>query len=132
MLEESTDAGAAAGTPGTRIDWRTGKTMVQRDDAFWHEHERRRLELGTSVPQYCASNGLALSTYRHRVHGRKRASRQAEAPPSPTSSRPAFVAVTSPRTDAAATIEIELEGMTMRLCGAVAERVLDRVMERLA
>ncbi|MEJ8850170.1 hypothetical protein [Variovorax rhizosphaerae] len=26
-----------------RVDWRTGLTMVQNDEAVWRDHERRRL-----------------------------------------------------------------------------------------
>jgi hypothetical protein len=43
---------------------------VQRDNAFWLEHERRRVDLGQSARQYCAANGLALSKYRLRVNGK--------------------------------------------------------------
>jgi hypothetical protein len=50
---------------------RNGKPMLCRDAAFWQEHERRRLESGLSVPQYCKANGLALSTYRHRIKGQR-------------------------------------------------------------
>ena len=118
--------------PGTRIDWRTGKPMVQRDDAFWREQERRRAELGMSVPQYCEANGLALSTYRHRVNGKKRTAAKAPATSSTTAASPAFVAVAAPAADATAAVEIVVEGMTMRLRGAAAERVLARVLDRLA
>lgn len=51
--------------------------MVQHDDVFWHDHEQRRVEQGVSMPQYCAANGLALSTYRHRVNGKPRSSARA-------------------------------------------------------
>lgn len=119
---------------GTRIDWRTGKPMVQRDEAFWREHERRRVELGMGVRRYCDANGLALSTYRHRVNGKKCRSAKAPAASSTTATSPAFLAVTAPPAAdaAAAVLEIAVEGMTMRLRGAAAERVLARVMDRLA
>lgn len=123
------------GEAAVRIDWRTGQPMVQHDDAFWCGHERRRIEQGLSVPQYCAANALALSTYRHRVSGKKRAR---TASPGPSSSReragtPAFVAVAPPRPEAAAAVvEITLEGMTLRLHGEAADRVLDQVLGRLA
>ena len=65
---EPTEAQIAK-APAQRIDWRTGKPMPQHDDAFWQDHDRRRREAGLSVPQYCTEHGLALSTYRHRVHG---------------------------------------------------------------
>jgi len=123
MLEEA--RGDEGHQPAVRVDRRSGKPTVQRDDAFWCEHERRRVELGQSARQYCAANGLALSTYRLRVKGQKRASGN-------PSAAPTFVAVTSSG-EAAAAIEIVLEGgTTMRLCGSAAERVLARVMERLA
>ena len=60
---EPTEAQIAK-APAQRIDWRTGKPMPQRDDAFWQDHDSRRREAGLSVPQYCAEHGLALSTYR--------------------------------------------------------------------
>jgi hypothetical protein len=130
MLEEARESGDEGHRPAVRVDRRSGKPTVQRDDAFWREHERRRVELGQSARQYCAANGLALSTYRLRVNGKKRAGGKPS--DAPRSMSPTFVAVTSPG-DAAATIEITLEGgMMMRLCGSAAERVLARVMERLA
>lgn len=130
MLEEARGLTDEARQPGVRIDWRTGKPMVQHDDAFWREHDRRRLELGMSTRQYCAANGLAVSTYRLRLNGQKRKS--AKTASLPATSSPAFVAVTPPPVEATAVIEIALEGMTMRLGGSAAERVLARVMERLA
>jgi len=130
MSEEVRGSSDEAGQSGVRIDWRSGKPMVQHDEAFWREHERRRLELGMSARQYCAVNGLALSTYRLRLNGQKRKS--AKTGSSSASSSPSFVAVTPPPAEAAAVIEIALEGMTVRLCGSAAERVLARVMERLA
>jgi hypothetical protein len=123
------------GEAAVRIDWRTGRPMIQHDDAFWCGHERRRIEQGLSVPQYCAANALALSTYRHRVSGKKRA-RTASLGPSSSpdcAETPAFVAVTPPRQAAsAAAVEVTLEGMTLRLHGEAADRVLDQVVGRLA
>ena len=114
------------------MDWRTGQPMVQHDDAFWRDHEQRRVEQGVSMPQYCAANGLALSTYRHRVNGKKRSSaRPGAAKPTPSRSA-AFVPVSTPRPEAAALVEIALEGMTLRLSGEAAERVLAGVMARFA
>ena len=134
VVEESVGESERGGA-AVRIDWRTGQPMVQHDDAFWCGHERRRIEQGLSVPQYCAANALALSTYRHRVSGKKRA-RTASLGRSSSRERaetPAFVAVTPPRPEAAAAaVEITLEGMTLRLHGEAADRVLARVMERLA
>lgn len=128
MSQEARGSTDEARQPGVRIDWRTGKPMVQHDDAFWREHERRRLEPGMGTSQYCAANGLAVSTYRLRLKGQKRKSEKAAS----SSASPAFVAVTAPPAEAAAVIEIALQDMTMRLCGSAAERVLARVMERLA
>ncbi|MGJ7511971.1 IS66 family insertion sequence element accessory protein TnpA [Variovorax sp. GT1P44] len=113
-----------------RVDWRTGQAMVQHDDAFWRDHEQRRLEQGLSVRQYCVANALALSTYRHRVTGKKRSRAK---PANSVPQQPgAFVAVSAPRPAVAALVEIALEGMTLRLSGEAAERVLAGVMARLA
>jgi hypothetical protein len=46
MLEEARESIAEARTTGARVDWRTGKPLVQHDAAYWREHEHRRLELG--------------------------------------------------------------------------------------
>lgn len=134
VVEESVGE-SERGEAAVRIDWRTGRPMVQHDDAFWCGHERRRIEQGLSVPQYCAANALALSTYRHRVSGKKRARAASQGR---SSSREhvgtaAFVAVAPPRPEAAAAVvEITLEGMTLRLHGEAADRVLDQVVGRLA
>jgi hypothetical protein len=114
------------------VDWRTGQPMVQHDEAFWRDHEQRRLSRGLSVPQYCAANGLALSTFRHRVNGKKRGSAKPTAASSMTPRAPAFVAVSTSRPSATEALEIVLEGMTLRLRGEAAERVLAGVMARLA
>jgi hypothetical protein len=132
MTNEAREANEAAVPPGVRLDWRTGQPMLQHDDAFWRDHEQRRLEQGLSVPQYCAANGLALSTFRHRVNGKKRTSATPRpAKPAP-SQPPAFVAVSTPRPASAALVEVALEGMTLRLSGEAADRVLASVMARLA
>ena len=122
-----------AGAPQrVRVDWRTGQPMVQHDEAFWRDHEQRRLEQGVSVRQYCSANALALSTYRHRVSGKKRSSASAVTA-KPTPSRPAaFVPVSTARAEVAALVEVALEGMTLRLSGEAAERVLASVVARLA
>jgi hypothetical protein len=70
-MERETMPAGRNGAPKRRVDWRTGKPMLCRDAAFWQEHERWRLESGMSVPQYCKTNGLALSTYRHRIKGQR-------------------------------------------------------------
>lgn len=124
---EPTEAQIAK-APAQRIDWRTGKPLPQRDDAFWQDHDSRRREAGLSVPQYCAEHGLALSTYRHRVYGRKRkAADSATAAHTPRSA--SFVELKLPA-EARSAVEITLDGMTVRLQGA-AERVLARVLARL-
>jgi hypothetical protein len=130
-----------------RVDWRTGKAMVERGDAFWQEHERQRLETGMSVPQYCLAHELALSTYRHRVSGRRRgvntaATATTVAATIATTARKAasFVALSAPVASRAAataaqgneSLEVSLGGMTLRLQGEAAVRVLERVMARLA
>ncbi|WP_332292590.1 hypothetical protein [Aquincola agrisoli] len=107
--------------------------MIQRDAAFWAAHERRRLEQELSVPQYCAANALALSTYRHRVGGKARGSPSARAStppvaPSMASRSPGFVAVPMPQVASKEAVEIELQGVTLRLRGPAAERVLEHVI----
>lgn len=122
---ESVDVGARS---RVRVDWRTGQPMVQHDEAFWRDHEGRRLEQGLSVPRYCAANGLALSTYRRRVYGKKRASTMSPVP----SQGAAFVPVTTPQPSPAALVEVVLEDMTLRLGGEAAERVVAGLMARLS
>lgn len=119
----------AAPSPGhsVKIDWRTGKPMVAYDDAFWQDHERRRVEQGLSIRQYCATHGLALSTYRHRVSGRKRGDAARPAPGA--TAVPPFVEVTRSQ-PAAAVIEVVVQGLTLRLTGEPAQQVLSRVLER--
>lgn len=131
-MTDQAEAIEAADAGRVRVDWRTGRAMVQHDDAFWRDHEQRRLEQGMSVPQYCAANALALSTYRHRVNGKKRSSARPAAAKSTPSRSAAFVPVSTPRPEVAALVEIALEGMTLRLNGEAAERVLVGVMARLA
>ncbi|MEJ8849744.1 hypothetical protein [Variovorax rhizosphaerae] len=141
-MELDKDGGARARKH--RVDWRTGKTMVERGDAFWQEHERLRLESGMSVPQYCEAHELALSTYRHRVSGRRRggnAVATGTTATTATTKQPiSFVALRAPAAPKAAasvaqeaeSLEISLGGMTLRLNGKAADRVLERVMARLA
>ena len=136
-MAEGTDQ-AAPRRSQVRVDWRTGQAMVQHDDAFWQEHERCRVEQGLTVPQYCKANALALSTYRHRISGKKREA--SKATPTRTSSTAtqraraaAFVAVAAPRSvPAEAVVEIALDGMTLRLHGEAADRLLRHVERRLA
>lgn len=119
-----------AGGERMRVDWRTGKVMTQRDEGFWREHEQRRVQQGLSVPQYCAANGLALSTFRHRASGKQRTStsRAKSTPSQPLS----FLPVAAPQAASAGVVEVVLEGVTLRLSGEAAERVLASVMARLA
>ena len=66
------------------------------------------------------------------MDGKKHSSaRAAAAKPTPSQSA-AFVPVSTRRPEVAALVEIALEGMTLRLNGEAAERVLDSVMARLA
>lgn len=130
-LEVAAEATVESGFP-VRTDWRTGKPMVERDDAFWREQERRRLELGMSIRQFCAAHDLALSTYRHRVSGRPRTGAKGASPASAKSQPPSFIAVAAPRDASDAVVEIALGDMTVRLHGVAADRVVARVLSRLA
>lgn len=114
-MTDQAEAVEAAGAGRVRVDWRTGQAMVQHDDAFWRDHEQRRLEQGLSVPQYCAANALALSTYRHRVNGKKRVSARPVATTPAPSGSPSFVPLTAARAELGAVVEIALKGMTLRL-----------------
>jgi hypothetical protein len=49
----------------TRIDWRTGRPMLEHGAAFLKEHAARRLEQRLSVAAYCEANGVAKSTFRN-------------------------------------------------------------------
>jgi hypothetical protein len=121
-----------AGGERTRVDWRTGKVMTHHDEAFWREHEQRRVQQGLTVPQYCAANGLALSTFRYRVSGKSRTGATAPRPKSAPAQPMSFLPVAAPPAAAPALVEVALEGMTLRLGGEAAERVLASVMARLA
>ncbi|MCK9988542.1 MAG: hypothetical protein AzoDbin1_05014 [Azoarcus sp.] len=126
--------GAAVG----RIDWRTGKRMMARGDGFWQQHEVRRREQGLSIPQYCEANGLALSTFRHRV-GRLVRTETGVEPASRAKSesvdaRGQFIALPhgAPPSSGSTEIEVRLPGtMTLRLQGAAAQQVLDRILAQL-
>jgi len=127
-MEVSKVSGDAQGARAPRVDWRTGKPMLEHDEAFWRDHEQRRLQQGLSVPQYCAAHGLALSTYRHRVSGKKRTSAKA---PTSTMSLPAMTFVPVAAAGEPAVVEVVLQDMTLRLSGEAAERVLSGVLARL-
>jgi hypothetical protein len=132
------DSDSGIGTGGGRIDWRTGKRMVARDDTFWQQHEALRREQGLSIPQYCEANGLALSTFRHRVGRLVRAETGGE-PASRAKSKAAdapgqFIALPhgADASSRSAEIEVRLSGtMTLRLQGAAAQQVLDRILAQL-
>lgn len=107
---------------------------TDRDDAFWLSHDERRRNQGMSVRQYCHVNALPLSTYRYRLAKHRRATGDATADAAPPKTGTAFIAIGEPpRGPNASDIEITLAaGLTLRLSGASAERVLERVLERLA
>ena len=127
-MEERTESEAGTSARRLRMDHRTGKPVLLREATFWQEHERRRIEQGLSIPAYCKANGLSISTYRHRMNPRSRKSAVPAA-----QALPQFVAVQAP---VAATMEHPVEvlagEMTLRLHGTAAEKVLQRVLEKLA
>lgn len=122
------------GAPKQRVDWRTGKPMLCRDAAFWLEHERLRLQSGLSMPRYCKANGLALSTYRHRINGhRGQVSSAAAQQPGAAMAAAKFVAISAVAPSAeVASAEVNLGGgVTVRFAGAAADALLQHVMARL-
>ena len=129
-MEEKTESEAGPRARRLRADHRTGKPVLLRDAAFWQEHERRRLEQGLSMPAYCKANGLAISTYRYRMNP---SSRKGAARAAPAQRLPQFVAVQTPVAAAMEqAVEVLAGEMTFRLHGAAAEKVLQRVLEKLA
>lgn len=132
------DGDSGIGASGGRIDWRTGKRMESRDDTFWQGHEALRREQGLSIRQYCEANGLALSTFRHRV-GRLMCAEAGVEPASRAKSqsgdaRGQFIALPhgAAPSSRGAEIEVSLPGaMTLRLQGAAAQQVLDRILAQL-
>lgn len=132
MTDEAREVTEAAMPRGVRVDRRTGQPMLQHDNAFRRAHERQRQEQGMTVPQYCAANGLALSTLRHRVNGKKHMHAHSRPERLAPSQRPAFVAMSAPPPSSSALVEVALEGMTLRLSGEAADRVVASVMARLA
>lgn len=127
----------AAGDPprGEAVDSNQGRDSAERDDAFWLAHDERRRNQGMSVRQYCHDNALALSTYRYRLakHRRTNDATQFDIAPAKASAS-SFIAIGVPASQTVTSdVEIALAaGITMRLTGASAERVLARVLERLA
>lgn len=107
---------------------------AERDDAFWLAHEQRRLNQGVSVRQYCHDNALALSTYRYRLAKQRRSSGSIQAETAAARASTSFIAIGSPAgSSISSDVEVALAtGITLRLTGASAERVLARVLERLA
>jgi len=112
-----------------------GEVAVQerarRDDAFWRSHEQQRRRQGLSIPQYCQATGLALSTFRHRIN--RLAAAEAGSAAGEAGGRFIALAQPAPRGQVDA-VEIEVvlpESMTLRLHGAAARQVLDRVLARL-
>ena len=135
-MEQETMPAGRNDAPKQRVDWRTGKPMLCRDAVFWQEHERRRLDSGLSMPQYCKANGLALSTYRHRINGQRSGQGSSTAVQQPGAAVAAarFVAIGSvtPSSEAASSAEVSLGGgMTVRFAGAAADALLQHVMARL-
>lgn len=130
-MEDTRDGGDAAVAKALRTDWRSGKAVLLRDQAFWSAHEKRRIEMGLSIRAYCDANGLALSTYRHRTSGRPRRGRGAGVHEAPAAAR--FIAVTPVAAEQPCTVEVRVgDGMTMRLAGSAAERVVAQLLARLA
>ena len=104
---------------------------VHRDDAFWRSHEQQRRRQGLSIPQYCQATGLALSTFRHRIN--RLAAAEAASAVGEAGGRFIALAQAAPSVQPD-TVELEVvlpESMTLRLHGAAARQVLDRVLARL-
>jgi len=104
---------------------------ARRDDAFWRSHEQQRRRQGLSIAQYCQATGLALSTFRHRIN--RLAAAEAVSAAGEASGHFIALAQPAPRGQIDA-VEIEVvlpESMTLRLHGAAARQVLDRVLARL-
>lgn len=130
-MEEKKDGGVSAEAKTLRTDWRSGKAVLLRDEAFWSAHEKRRVEMGLNVRAYCEANGLALSTYRHRTSGRPRRGKSTRAGETPAVAR--FIAVTPAASGEACTVEVRLgDGMSMCLAGSAAERLVAQLLARLA
>lgn len=131
-MQEKIETEASDGVRRLRTDHRTGKPVLLRDATFWKEHEQLRLQQGVSVPAYCAANGLALSTFRHRTSGRRRGAAKPAQSEASTGAKFVAVDLAAAASAAAPTVEIVAGALTMRLSGEAAERVLARVLQRLA
>ena len=121
-----------------RIDPRTGKMMTLHDASFWRAHDAERRRRGQSVVEYSAEHGLALSTFR-RWASRLRA--QADVAGGAASGAKAegaaFLAVpirrTPPPLRGDALVEVLFDtGISVKLAGDAAARVLETVMSRLS
>lgn len=136
------DVSAVQGEAGQavrrRIDPRTGKMMTLHDASFWRAHDAERRRRGQSVVEYSAEHGLALSTFR-RWASRLRA--QANAPGGAGSAQKidgaAFLAVPIRRTPSPVRSDTCVEvffdtGISVKLAGDAAARVLETVMARLS
>ena len=118
-----------------RIDPRTGKVLTLHGAAFWREHDTERRRRGESVVDYCAAHDLALSTFRRwasrfnqEAHGSRAASETA-------SNGVGFLALpihNAPASSGEALVEVVLDdGVSVKLGGAPALRVIDTVLARL-
>lgn len=131
-----------------RVDWRTGKVVYSRDAEFWCAHERRRIDQGLTVGEYCKANDLATSTYRRRAKGpgdaaagsaRGQGPVQASVPgPGSAGASPGgrFVALpTSAATGVAAegsdVVVRTAQGLAIELAGAAADQLLQRLFRSL-
>lgn len=142
-IEQGVSAGGEPHWP-SRVDWRSGKVAYLRDDAFWQAHERKRVEQGLSIAKYCQAQGLALSTYRHRLRherdalgrGRRAGARSgapaaAAQPPRDACFVPVAAAHPAARSTAASSAEVEVrtpEGLVIHLAGTAAQQLLQRLM----
>lgn len=136
--EQDVAAVSAQGEPPSvrrRIDPRTGKMLMLHDASFWREHDAERRRRGQSVVEYSSEHGLALSTFR-RWATRLKAHAQDGTGSAPADGA-AFLAVpiraaTSPlRSEALVEVLFET-GITVKLAGDAAARVLETVMVRLS
>ena len=138
---KTTDTGAVR----SRLDPRTGKQVLILGESFWRDHEARRKAAGTSLVDYCATNQLAVSTFRRwvaRFEGRLAPGpRRAPGRDEPKGQSAAFLSM--PIRAAAPTvqsssdparvspIEIDAAGVTVRLYDEAARHVIESLLSRL-
>lgn len=122
----------AASSVRQRVDPRTGKLLTLHDASFWREHDAERRRCGQSVVEYCAAQGLALSTFR------RWASRFNQESGTPDASSPPFLALpirsNERACNAASVIAVEVvlgEGVSVKLGGEAGARVIECVLARL-